>query len=248
MCGTAAAASSRSTVMRTISEPARASAATCRTVPSMSAVSVLVMDCTTTGRAASDQHAADIDGHRSASFLRPGLGRAGLGHACAPLGSGGFFVPAEPLCSHQTMYCRHSTAENGSTAKRVAFRSCPTTGPRRNMAPGKLARPDRRRQRGRVVGCRLGRVLHETQHFGRDACWVSRISPRRRAVKRPHGARPNRKRAGATAGGSPARARPRPARPPSANAGVNGSPSTTCPAATPNSGVRNVNTETRLAE
>src|SRR5262249_3322894 len=49
MWGTAAAASSRSTVMRTISEPARASAATCRAVPSTSAVSVLVMDCTTTG-------------------------------------------------------------------------------------------------------------------------------------------------------------------------------------------------------
>src|SRR5262245_58220978 len=49
MCGTAAAASSRSTVTRTISEPARASAATCRAVPSTSAVSVLVMDCTTTG-------------------------------------------------------------------------------------------------------------------------------------------------------------------------------------------------------
>ena len=49
MWGTAAAASSRSTVMRTISEPARASAATWRTVPSMSAVSVLVIDCTTTG-------------------------------------------------------------------------------------------------------------------------------------------------------------------------------------------------------
>ena len=31
------------------SEPARASAATCATVASMSAVSVLVMDCTTTG-------------------------------------------------------------------------------------------------------------------------------------------------------------------------------------------------------
>ena len=49
MCGTAAALSSRSTVMRTISEPARCSAATCATVPSMSAVSVLVIDCTTTG-------------------------------------------------------------------------------------------------------------------------------------------------------------------------------------------------------
>src|SRR5271169_348489 len=49
MCGTAAAASSRSTVMRTISEPARASAATWATVPSTSAVSVLVIDCTTIG-------------------------------------------------------------------------------------------------------------------------------------------------------------------------------------------------------
>jgi hypothetical protein len=47
--GTAAAASSRSTVMRTISEPARASAATWRAVPSASAVSVLVIDCTTIG-------------------------------------------------------------------------------------------------------------------------------------------------------------------------------------------------------
>jgi hypothetical protein len=47
--GTAAALSSRSTVMRTISEPARCSAATCATVASISAVSVLVIDCTTTG-------------------------------------------------------------------------------------------------------------------------------------------------------------------------------------------------------
>src|SRR5579883_82927 len=47
--GTAAAASSRSTVMRTISEPARDSAATCATVPSTSAVSVLVIDWTTIG-------------------------------------------------------------------------------------------------------------------------------------------------------------------------------------------------------
>src|SRR5712664_3196925 len=49
ICGTAAAASSRSTVIRTISEPARESAATCATVPATSAVSVLVIDCTTIG-------------------------------------------------------------------------------------------------------------------------------------------------------------------------------------------------------
>src|SRR6516225_6426406 len=47
--GTAAAASSRSTVMRTISEPARESAATCSTVLWTSAVSVLVIDWTTIG-------------------------------------------------------------------------------------------------------------------------------------------------------------------------------------------------------
>ena len=46
---TAAAAASLLTVTRTSSDPARASAATCWTVEGMSAVSVLVMDCTTTG-------------------------------------------------------------------------------------------------------------------------------------------------------------------------------------------------------
>ena len=49
MCGTAAAASSRSTVTRTISEPARASAATWATVAATSPVSVFVIDWTTVG-------------------------------------------------------------------------------------------------------------------------------------------------------------------------------------------------------
>src|SRR5690606_13843333 len=49
MRGTAAAASWVLTVTRTISEPARQSSATCFTVAPTSAVSVLVMDCTTTG-------------------------------------------------------------------------------------------------------------------------------------------------------------------------------------------------------
>src|ERR1700677_1119609 len=50
MCGTAAADSSLLTVTRTNSEPARANALTCATVPSISAVSVLVIDCTTMGK------------------------------------------------------------------------------------------------------------------------------------------------------------------------------------------------------
>src|ERR1700739_1539040 len=49
MRGTAAAASSLFTVMRTSSDPARANAATCCTVEGTSAVSVLVIDCTPTG-------------------------------------------------------------------------------------------------------------------------------------------------------------------------------------------------------
>ena len=47
--GTARAASSVFTVMRTSSDPARASSATCRAVALASAVSVLVIDCTTIG-------------------------------------------------------------------------------------------------------------------------------------------------------------------------------------------------------
>src|SRR5688500_160750 len=47
--GTAAAASSLLTVTRTICEPALASATTCSAVARASAVSVLVIDCTTTG-------------------------------------------------------------------------------------------------------------------------------------------------------------------------------------------------------
>src|SRR5216683_228817 len=49
MRGTAAAASSLLTVTRTSSDPARARAAHCWAVEGTSAVSVLVIDCTTTG-------------------------------------------------------------------------------------------------------------------------------------------------------------------------------------------------------
>ena len=49
MCATCAAASGVLTVMRTSSEPARASSSTWRAVACASSVSVLVIDCTTTG-------------------------------------------------------------------------------------------------------------------------------------------------------------------------------------------------------
>src|SRR5262245_14167503 len=47
--GTAAAASGRFTVTRTISDPACASSTHCSAVLAASAVSVIVIDCTTTG-------------------------------------------------------------------------------------------------------------------------------------------------------------------------------------------------------
>jgi len=49
MRGTAAAAASSFTVMRTSSEPARARSATWRAVAATSDVSVFVIDCTTIG-------------------------------------------------------------------------------------------------------------------------------------------------------------------------------------------------------
>ena len=49
MRGTAAADSAFLTVTLTSSDPARHSSATCRVVAATSAVSVLVIDCTTTG-------------------------------------------------------------------------------------------------------------------------------------------------------------------------------------------------------
>ena len=49
MRGTAAAAAAVLTVIRTISEPARASSAICFAVLAGSSVSVLVIDCTTMG-------------------------------------------------------------------------------------------------------------------------------------------------------------------------------------------------------
>ena len=61
--GTAAAASGRLTVTRTISDPASASSMHCCAVARASAVSVIVIDCTTIGRAAADLDVADFHAH-----------------------------------------------------------------------------------------------------------------------------------------------------------------------------------------
>ena len=64
------------TVMRTSSEPARASARDLRAVASTSAVSVLVMDCTTTGWPPPTVDRPDADGEGGAA--RTGTGRNGV--------------------------------------------------------------------------------------------------------------------------------------------------------------------------
>ena len=69
MCGTAAAASARLTVMRTSSEPARASAATWLAVASTSAVSVLVIDCTTMGASPPTVTLPIVTGMRADAWL-----------------------------------------------------------------------------------------------------------------------------------------------------------------------------------
>src|SRR5262249_47574111 len=72
MCGTAAAASSRSTVMRTSSEPARARAATCSTVALTSAVAVVVIERPTIGAPAPTLTSPTTTG----TLLRRGSGPA----------------------------------------------------------------------------------------------------------------------------------------------------------------------------
>ncbi len=74
MCGTAAAASSRSTVIRTSSEPARASAATWRAVPSTIGGVGVGHRLDDDGRIAADDDAADIDGDGGAAGERGGRG------------------------------------------------------------------------------------------------------------------------------------------------------------------------------
>ena len=75
--GTAAAAGSLLTVTRTSSLPAWASRATWIAVPSASAVSVLVIDWTTTGWALPTVHPADVDrdGLRDGRVALIGRGR-----------------------------------------------------------------------------------------------------------------------------------------------------------------------------
>src|ERR1700690_4214776 len=84
MCGTAAADSSLLTVTRTSSEPARASALTCATVPSMSAVSVLVMDCTTMGDAPPMETEPTFTVRECRRFLMPALYRGAPGISRRP--------------------------------------------------------------------------------------------------------------------------------------------------------------------
>src|SRR5882724_7840908 len=78
MCGTPLAAASLFTVTRTSSEPALARAATCCTVEDTSAVSVLVIDCTTTGASLPTRTLAMVN-------IQFSMGKPGAGPAPKPL-------------------------------------------------------------------------------------------------------------------------------------------------------------------
>ena len=72
--------------MRTSPEPAGPGPHVWRTVPRVSAVSVLVIDCTTMGRVAADNHAADVDGDGgSARGERAGHGLTATRVVCRTL-------------------------------------------------------------------------------------------------------------------------------------------------------------------
>src|SRR5262249_36033482 len=131
MCGTAAAASSRSTVMRTSSEPGRASAATCWGVASASAVSVLVIDWTTIGAPPPTFTWPTF----TATDLRRGRGAAAssMTVSSAPHGGARHEIP------------RHGTRDHGTHRHGTRTHGIPRQGPRRQFGDGERARtvPDR---------------------------------------------------------------------------------------------------------
>src|SRR5438105_7314067 len=101
---TAAAASLVLTVRRTSSDPARASACTCRTVPSMSAVSVLVIDCTTIGAPPPTRTGPTETRAEARRAMFPEVLMLGGFYRCrawaAPTGTGIMAVP-ESVCSER---------------------------------------------------------------------------------------------------------------------------------------------------
>src|SRR5258707_15004368 len=88
---TAAADSSLLTVTRTNSDPARANALTCATVPSISAVSFLVSDCTRRGAAPPMETEPTFTARECRRVLIPALYRA------SPGGSGGMITTMHSL-------------------------------------------------------------------------------------------------------------------------------------------------------
>src|ERR1019366_7264375 len=101
MSGTAAAAASLFTVTRTSSLPARARSATCATVAAMSAVSVLVIDWTTTGCSAPSATpptlTVGVRRRETAVISAPESGEAELRDEAIPLGRGHRAITAQRL-------------------------------------------------------------------------------------------------------------------------------------------------------
>ena len=97
MWGTAAAASSRSTVKRTSSEPACAKAAIWRVVASMSAVSVLVIDWTTIGAPPPTMTAASPSPTLTPTVARRGEGPHGASEIARFIAAIPFFAPIDPI-------------------------------------------------------------------------------------------------------------------------------------------------------
>ena len=138
MWGTALAASSRSTVIRTSSDPAAASAATCATVPATSAVSVLVIDWTTIGASPPTVSATDRDRNAHPARRRPERRTHFLTHSrrsrCGAPIAGAFSCRRRTIAS--TLRRQPPSAEDHSPAGRLACKASTSRGTLRRTMPG----------------------------------------------------------------------------------------------------------------
>src|SRR5690349_20318501 len=147
IAGTAAAASGLSTVRRTISEPARASSLIWMAVPITSAVSVLVIDCTTTGASPPIQTLRSPCWTSTRRLARRAIGPEGIGKF------------EEVIALLVVRYGRRPGATSGPArqAGRICIWSLLTARLLHSNARNRLARQRRQRdgvaaQRGRHAG------------------------------------------------------------------------------------------------
>ena len=200
MYGTARAASSLLTVTRTIWLPARHRAATWRTVPSTSAVSVLVMDCTTTGCAlptgtpptftVTVRLRCMLCMCLSAAWLR--LRHQSNLHALRPKSAArNVCVPNPAAVNCPAFPSRRASRVRDPSSIHLTHNDLPTSPAAVGRAPARpgVRRAPPRRRAGGHGGHRRGQPVHHSPYG-----WVRALRPHRRRHRRHrHGAHAGRR-------------------------------------------------------